>query len=221
MKILEKQIYHLFFLAVLLLGVSAAARGDALIGSFWGIPTRTWLWLSILLPVIHQIYVLICWRAELYYQTLSRTLGDHAFHLWGAGFMVLFLARPVLITGLAFANQGTFELPLWLAWTLSAVFLGLILYLSYSVLRFFGIQRALGQDHFQPREFRNQPLIQRGIFNWSSNPMYRFGFLGLWIPGLLLLSRSALIAALFNHLYIWVHYYFTELPDMKHIYGMD
>jgi len=24
--------------------------------------------------------------------------------------------------------------------------------------------------------------------------------------------------ALFSHLYIWVHYYFTERPDMKIIY---
>jgi hypothetical protein len=36
---------------------------------------------------------------------------------------------------------------------------------------------------------------------------------------LLLLSQAALLAALFNHLYIWVHYYSTELPDIRHIYG--
>jgi len=35
----------------------------------------------------------------------------------------------------------------------------------------------------------------------------------------LLRSEAALVAALFNHLYIWVHFYFTELPDMKFIYG--
>jgi hypothetical protein len=221
MKILEKQSCHLVFLVVLLLGVSAAARGEALVGSLWGIPTRTWLWLSILLPVIHQIYVVICWRAELYYQTLSKTFGDQAFFLWGAGFLVLFLARSVVIIGLAFANQGTQPFPVWLAWTLSAVFLALVIYLVYSVLRFFGIKRALGQDHFQPQMYQNLPMVQSGIFKWSSNPMYLFGFLALWIPGLLLFSRAALLAALFNHLYIWVHFYFTELPDIRYIYGAD
>jgi len=66
MKILEKQGYHLFFLVLLVLGVTVAVRGDVLNGSLWGLSTRTWLWLSILVPVIHQIFVVICWRAELF-----------------------------------------------------------------------------------------------------------------------------------------------------------
>jgi hypothetical protein len=49
--------------------------------------------------------------------------------------------------------------------------------------------------------------------------MYVFGFLTLWVPGLWFASAAALVVALFNHLYIWVHYYSTELPDMKRIYG--
>ena len=32
-------------------------------------------------------------------------------------------------------------------------------------------------------------------------------------------SLAALAAAAFNHLYIWVHFYFTELPDIRFIYG--
>jgi hypothetical protein len=49
--------------------------------------------------------------------------------------------------------------------------------------------------------------------------MYTFGFLMLWVPGLLLLSQAALLAAAFNHAYIWVHYYATELPDIHYLYG--
>jgi hypothetical protein len=49
--------------------------------------------------------------------------------------------------------------------------------------------------------------------------MYVFGFCVLWVPGFWFASAAALIVALFNHLYIWVHYYSTELPDMKRIYG--
>jgi hypothetical protein len=48
--------------------------------------------------------------------------------------------------------------------------------------------------------------------------MYTFGFLILWSLALLSLSKAALIVAAFNHLYIWVHFYFTELPDIRHIY---
>ena len=32
-------------------------------------------------------------------------------------------------------------------------------------------------------------------------------------------SSLALVAAAFNHLYIWVHYWSTERPDMARIYG--
>jgi hypothetical protein len=28
-----------------------------------------------------------------------------------------------------------------------------------------------------------------------------------------------MVAAVFGHLYIWVHYFTTELPDMRRIYG--
>ena len=39
------------------------------------------------------------------------------------------------------------------------------------------------------------------------------------IPGLLAASNEALLVALFNHIYIWVHYYTTEKPDMQRIYA--
>ena len=41
----------------------------------------------------------------------------------------------------------------------------------------------------------------------------------LWISGLLLSSRAALLAALFSHLCTRIHCFFTERPDMKVIYG--
>ena len=33
------------------------------------------------------------------------------------------------------------------------------------------------------------------------------------------LSAAALCLALFNHLYIWIHYFATERPDMQRIYS--
>ena len=58
----------------------------------------------------------------------------------------------------------------------------------------------------------------KGIFKFTNNGMYYFGFLVLYIPALLLFSKAALLAALFNHLYIWAHYFCTEKPDIKVIY---
>jgi hypothetical protein len=48
--------------------------------------------------------------------------------------------------------------------------------------------------------------------------VYALVFLGLWAIALFAGSRAALAAALFQHSYIWVHYYCTEAPDMELIY---
>ena len=221
MRVLEKQGYHLLSLGLLLSGVYLISQGDFLEGAFLGLSARTWLWLSILAPVIHQVYVVIFWRAELHYQLLTSWFGERAFFIWGLGFMVLFLARPVFIFGLAIANRGTLPIPSWLGISLSVLCIPPVMYLGYSVLKYFGIDRALGRDHFQPRIYRDMPFVKKGIFQWSSNSMYLFGFLLLWVPGLLLLSKAGLLSALFSHLYIWVHYYFTEYPDMKFIYQFE
>jgi len=78
--------------------------------------------------------------------------------------------------------------------------------------------RALGIDHFDPA-WRSAPFVRQGIFRFTRNGMYVYGFLLMWVPGLWWGSAAALAVALFNHLYIWVHYYATELPDMARIYG--
>lgn len=135
--------------------------------------------------------------------------------------MVLFIARPLTVLGLAAANHGTLSVPFWLTGLLSLLFFALGVYLFYSVIKYFGMERALGIDHFEPDVYRDKPFVKGGIFRWTSNAMYLFGFLLLWIPGLLFLSKAALLAALFNHLYIWVHYYFTEAPDIRFIYQLD
>jgi hypothetical protein len=91
--------------------------------------------------------------------------------------------------------------------------------MAYSFLKFFGAKRALGMDHFNPDLYRELPFVREGIFKWSSNAMYTYAFLALWVIGLIFESRAALLGALYNHLFIWAHYYFTELPDMQTIYG--
>ena len=62
-------------------------------------------------------------------------------------------------------------------------------------------------------------MVREGAFAWTSNAMYALVFLGLWSVALFTGSLAALAAALFQHAYIWVHYYCTELPDMDLIYN--
>ena len=91
------------------------------------------------------------------------------------------------------------------------------MYVLYSIARYFTFARAFGADHFD-ESYRDKTLVRKGIFGWTGNVMYKFGITVVWTPGLLLASKAALLAALFSHFYIWVHYYCVELPDMKRIY---
>jgi hypothetical protein len=78
--------------------------------------------------------------------------------------------------------------------------------------------RALGGDHFFER-YRAMPMIRQGAFKYSSNAMYTFVFIGFWGLALIFRSRAALAVALFQHAYIWVHWYCTEQPDGVLLYG--
>ena len=35
------------------------------------------------------------------------------------------------------------------------------------------------------------------------------------------MAAAALIVAAFSHVYIWVHFFATEKPDMHHLYATD
>ena len=188
-------------------------------GELWGYPTLYWLLLALLIPILHQIYVVLCWRLELYTQRLSVWFGEKAFAFYKRWFTILILSRPITLVLLALSNKNTLVLDPYIALGIVVVLLIPSLYLFYSVKRYFGFDRAFGIDHFQPEKFRNVPLVNKGIFRFTDNGMYTCGFLLLYLPALIWLSQAALLVALFQHLYIWVHHYCTEKPDMKVIYG--
>ena len=119
---------------------------------------------------------------------------------------------------LRMARRMRMHLPTW-RWILTLVLAPPFLYLGFSIKKYFGIPRALGEDHFKPEEYRNGKMIKEGIFKYTNNGMYLYGFLGLYLPAILLASKAALAVAIFQHLYIWVHYFVTEKPDMEEIYG--
>lgn len=215
----EGQGRHLFLL-VALLGLTAwASRADGMLdGSYAGLSTETWIWWSIAVPILHQVWVAVCWRLELHDQWLSRHLGDAGFKIYAAGFAFWSLGRFVTFWGLASANQGTLAAPRWLLNAAALALLVPTVYLFYSVSRYFGFRRALGADHFDP-SYRTATLVKKGIFRFTNNGMYTFGFGILWVIGLLAASKATLLSAAFSHLYIWVHFFCTERPDMRRIYG--
>jgi hypothetical protein len=217
----ERQFQHYLLLAALLVGVGVAvSQNDSLLaGQFLGISTGTWLAVAFAVPILHQLYVWFVWRAEFHHALISRWFGmEKGFWCYAVGFFIFFLARPISLILVALSNKDSLDLNPLGAVTLAVVLFIPWLYLLYSVHKYFGIDRALSMDHFDP-SYRIRPFVREGIFRYTDNAMYTFAILILWILGLVFFSQAALLVALFNHLYIWVHYYCTELPDIYAIYG--
>ncbi len=219
MRFFERQLEHIISLLVLGFGVYWASGAERILsGILFKMDTAFWFWLAITIPITHQVFVWITWRAELYYSTITRTFGGRGFIYYSAVFITLLVARPIAITFLAISNQGSLHTDSRVLHVIALMLLVPILYLLYSLVKYFSVKRALGIDHFDA-SYREKSLVKKGIFKYVNNSMYIFGLLILWLPGLLLASKAALLAALFGHVYIWVHYFTVELPDMKYIYG--
>ncbi len=169
--------------------------------------------LLITVVVAHQVTVWLVWRLQLCFGLLSRLLGKADLVVWGVVFFPFLGARVVLLAAVGIADYGSLSLPRWLEIGLGGLLLLLAAYTLYSVLRHFGLVRAMGGDHFRQR-YLDMDLVREGIFRYSEDAMYTFGFAGLWALAFFLSSRAALTLALFQHGYIWVHLYCTERPDL-------
>jgi len=219
-KIFRYQFVHLLLALLFIMATAWYVNNDpdVYLGYVYGLSSAQWFWIAIFVPVIHQLYVALVWRLELYKQSFSKYLGwRKAFVLYAIGFAILFVGRLVVLILLGMSNTNTLVVEPNLAYVLAALLTPPVIYLFYSVKKYFTIERAFGIDHFD-KEY-DVPYVKGGIFKYTSNGMYVYGLLILLIPGLVFLSKAALIAGLFNYLYIWVHYYCTELPDMQEIYG--
>ena len=215
----EGQLLHIVALVVLLFFVRSSFDIPGFEkGHFLGVSTSIWVVISISDAVIHQVYVWFCWRAELHGQLLSKWFGSNSFRKYSLLFAILIILRPISIFVLGWANRGTLAINYWAGFLVSLILLFRAVYCMYSVAHYFSFKRAVGIDHFE-KKFQSEPLVRQGIFRWTPNAMYVFGFFTLWIPAFLFQSIAALVVAGFSHIYIWVHFFATEKPDMLRIYG--
>ena len=212
------QLLHLLLLVVLLVVVGLLVKFLSLQeGQCLGVTTQTWFIVALAVPIIHQIYVWLVWRSELCFGMVSRKLGPTGFLIYQAVFMVLLLSRPLTVTLLAISDHDTVKIPLAARIVTSVVLAIPTIYTLYSVVRYFGISRACGIDHFDP-SYRDLPMVREGIFRFTGNAMYTFAFLLLWAIAVAGASWAAFVVTMFSHAYIWVHYFCTERPDMRLIY---
>ncbi len=190
----------------------------ALVGVGWlylGEPLPAAFWVAVAFPVGHQVFVWLAWRLELRSSAVSDAIG---FRAYVVVFFLLFGGRFVSLFVLAWMDRGSLGLAM-LPRSVSTTLLVLPgVYAMVSVQRYFGMVRATGADHFDPR-YRAMPLVDRGIFRFTSNAMYHFAFLLFWAIAVGFDSSAALVVAAFSHAYIWVHYHATEKPDMDDLYS--
>jgi hypothetical protein len=181
-----------------------------------GQPQPLAFWIAVAFPICHQIFVWIAWRLELRSSAVSRTLG---FGPYLAIFFVLFAGRFVSLVALGWMDFGTLLAPSpSLQITLTCLLALPGIYALYSVARYFGLKRAAGADHFFD-SYRSKPLVKEGIFRFTDNGMYVFAFLLFWAIAIGFDSPAALAVVAFSHLYIWVHFFTVEKPDMKFLYA--
>lgn len=190
----------------------------ALTGMVWrhlGQPFPSAFWIAVAVPVVHQIFVWLAWRLELRSATLSKTIG---FRGYVVCFFVLFGGRFISLLALAWIDRDSLKLPLFAQVTITTLLTLLGFYAMYSVKRYFGMARASGADHFDPK-YLTMPLVKEGIFRFTNNGMYFYAFLLFWAIATSCNSSAALLVAAFSHAYIWIHFYCTEKPDMDYLYG--
>lgn len=211
------QLRHLLSLALLLLLLWTFASphlgDDALLGR----SDSFWLWSTVAVAIVQQVLGWLVFRAQLGWALLTRWFGKADLAAWGLIFGGLLLGRLLLLAMLGIADYGSIALPPMVTLPAAAILMLPALYTRYSVLRYIGLERAIGGDHFR-WNYRQMPLVRNGAFRWSENAMYSFAFLALWSVAFFTRSQAALALALFQHAYVWVHFLYTEKPDMQLLY---
>jgi len=216
-QLIEGQPQHLAIALLMTLGAVTLLSTPQNAPRLLGLTSAGWGMVSITLALLHQIIVAFVFRLQLHRNMMTRLFGDRDMKIWAVIFMPLLVLRPITLIMTGWADSSlitsvrTVEIGLGLALLAAAI------WAMHSVLKYFTIPRALGGDHFRD-SYAEMPLVNKGAFRVTSNAMYGVAFLGLWGIALLFNSWNALIVALFQHAYIWVHMYCTEAPDMARIY---
>jgi len=105
----KHQIWHIGGLIVLYYVALQMVDFETDSNVFLGISSKNWFLFSMLTPLLHQGYVWLCWRSELCWKIISRTIGFK-------GYVLIFFIVSILrffSVGLCFADYGTWFTPGW------------------------------------------------------------------------------------------------------------
>lgn len=209
---------HFLFLLILIPGMLALFEMNSTeSGSFWGLASKTWFIIGMLIAIIHQVLVWLVWRLQMCFHTFTKLFGKLDLLVWAVIFLPFLVLRPIAVLALGLSDYASLGWPQYVSWMIAVILIVPSIYTLRFVFKHFGIMRAIGGDHFRS-EYQSMPFVREGVFMYTDNAMYSIAFLGLWSIAFLTNSVLALIMASFQHAYIWVHMYCTEEPDIKVLY---
>ena len=209
----KHQIWHVGGTLVLFYIGAQFASLQSNTNTFIRISALGWFMIAMSVPIIHQVYVWICWRSELCWKSITKTIGFKGYVVL---FFILIISRLSAIV-LCFVDYGSLYKPDWFTWILAIIIFIPGVYTMYSVKKYFGFLRAAGADHFDPK-YRDLPFEKKGIFKWTPNAMYVFA---MGIPfgfAVATGSQSMFVVSIYSYISIWLHYFCTEKEDFKYIY---
>ncbi len=217
-QVIEGQLQHAGIALLMAMGALAMLLTPSEAPKLLGMTASEWALLSISLAVLHQVVVAIVFRLQLHKNLMTRLFDERDMKIWAIIFMPLLVARPLGVIMVGWADTEPITSLREVEIAVGLLLVGVAAWGMHSTLFHFTLPRALGGDHFRDH-FAEMPLVKKGVFKYTDNGMYGVVFLGLWGIALLFGSWNAMVVALFQHSYIWVHMYCTEAPDMRRIYG--
>jgi Phospholipid methyltransferase len=219
-KTLERQGWH--SLAYVVIGAALLLAAWHLPGAHgrgrYGVSAFEWVVFSWILAGLHQGSIAAAWRLELHHGLVSAYLGKRGgFLVHRIVYVLTGGLRLLAVIPISLTTAHTLAVPPWVSIPLLAISMPFTVWGLWCALAYFGLDRAAGVDHFDPA--RRQGFEQRGLYNYIGNVMYTVVLLMLYHPGLVFQSALGLVVAAAHHAFVWVHYWCTEKPDLREIYG--
>lgn len=216
-KNLAGQDWHLALLVLLLTTLNLALRHYPVTGQdpLFGTATETWVWLGTGAAVLHHLYLVILQRVELATGWFKENAPSYAHLAFLADNLLFAMLRTGTLVMAAMAGKDAIYLPFNLRLILALAFP--VAYLLLAAHGRLPKPPAPAKSLFHPEAgfaagkstwSGEKYLARRRFFYHLLTPLF-------YLPGLLTASNAALLLALFSHLYLWVHYFCTEVPDSR------
>ena len=113
----KHQIWHVGVTIVLFYIGSQLVNLDSNTNTFLGISALSWFMIAMTIPLVHQVYVWICWRSELCWKSISKTIGFKGYVII---FFILIISRLSAIV-LCFLDYGSLYTPGFFGWSLAVI----------------------------------------------------------------------------------------------------